>query len=1103
MKKEKQKSVKNRPLDICFVATEIPRKDWHTPENDAFLGICQHFSSRGDVVTLLWSPWPYELEQLGDEGVKALREHYFERYLIYLEILPESNELIPTGSSREKQSVLAFHYLRERSFDLAFFMLEEGLGYYPIVAKETGLAFADCELVVVAQSPIMWRSQTGKFFLGSINDLTVAHMEQHCAENCDHLVVSTDHVRNWMEGRGWKLSSDTRVIPPLRPHSWRNFTAAPDFSKRRAPIGELVLPCTVNYRDGLVLACDALDELAKGPTHDLTVSVIGVFGKILGEHTGGMVLRRSRRWPFKINLLGRMPPEEVLEYVTSRDCAVLLPAYSASTSLWASFCVEEGIPLVATDAGSLPEYTRPPKNTASRSRKKMESGHSVSEPQPLADAIVRTLNRKSVFPKRPDFTDGVKRQWSELVPLQKKEETPRKRRATNKRVSVVLVHHDRPDMLPQAVEAIKGQDYKNIELILVDDGSKRPDSLRLLKSMEADFQARNWKIIYGKNEYLGAARNTGVRASSGDYILFVDDDNALFRSAVTRYVAGLENSGADLCTSFQRIFYTTQIPANENMGYVQYFALGGSLELGLINNCFGDANAIVRREVFEKIGYVVELKSGCGEDWEFFARAVMKGLKLRVIPEPLYWYRSSTSGMFRTSNWYNIRKVVLETYKEASQESLELCYHLILAQNVGAWEKEALKDNLRFRKSDQIYVELSELEPNSDQAMEVLAKAAASEGRPATALGVLGRASPPGYLGRSGEVLRGRRAWEDAEQEVNTGFVTTSDLDRSQYRQFGIWKNSKKDEKSDIYVEGTDRLYIVSKKAEPVIAVLAGGCPIGTSAFSVNVSLDEALTDRVEFFLALTKQGENPVDVIAKGEHGLWPATSGWHELSLPREGATLTAVLDQPATRTGNVVLAMRAGQSQKKYAHTGCFSAMKITRAVRPEDVQRPRTKAPSGLLRSRLMTRDEANSAKLATNYPSALPLLLSDPDRGLYLRPNSRGPVVASLPSVVPPYASKVVARISIENEDAGPFEFAMALHLPEMAPEWDGNGPGQCLGFSGWLKITDRFRPHDVAVRTNQVFRTPLSLQIAIRLPNGVSPDPASSFWKEIVFIWDE
>lgn len=1091
------------PRNICFVVTDLPRGEWQSQEINAFLGIAQHFASRGDVVTLLWTPWPHELRELGDAGLAAIKEVYFERYLIYLEVVPESDELIPTWASRDRQSIVAFHFLRKGGFDNIFFMLEQGIGYFPIVAKETGQAFADCELTVVAQSPLMWRSHVDKFFVGWLNDLTVAHMERHCAENCDQLIVSSDHVRDWMAEKKWTLPANTHVIPPLRPQAWRNLTKVRRPSRTRSPIRELVLPCTNDYRDGLVLACDALDKLAEDHIDDLTISIVGVFGKILGEHTGGMVLRRARNWPFALNLLGRMPPEEILEYVVNRDCAVLLPAYSASTSLWAAFCVEEGIPLAATTAGSLPEYFGPEQTGRPRSKNANVSGLAASEPAALADAITRTLTRKAILPDRADYSDKIRQQWSELVPLHR-HATPssRKRPAKNKLVSIVLVHHDRPDVLPQAVEAVKRQDYDNIELILVDDGSKRPDSLQLLKSMEADFKARKWKIIYGKNEYLGAARNRGVRASKGEYILFADDDNALFHSAVSQYVRGLENSNADICTSFQRIFYEKQIPSNESIGYIQYFTLGGSLELGLMHNSFGDANAIMRRDVFSRIGYIKELKSGGGEDWEFFARAIMKGLKLRVIPEPLYWYRSSTSGMFRKSNWYDTRKLILNTYKEASLDQLELCYHLILAQNVGEWEREALKDNLNFRKSDEIYMKLSELDPNSDQAMEILAKAAAAEGRAATALGVIGRTSAPDYLKRSSEILVEHRAWEDAGQEVSIGFVRQNDLESSRYHQFRMWQNPTREATADLYVEDVNRLYVVSKQAAPVIVVLAGGCPTGTSAFSVNVSLDEAVTDGVEFFLALTEPGEDPVAAVAKGEHGLSSGTSGWLALRLPGEGAKLTASLEQPATRARNVVLAMRA-RHNKKNVSTGCFSAMKIITAVPPEELRRPRTKAPSGLLRSRLMTRDEANSAKLVTSYPSMFPLLLLDPDRGLYVRPNPGGPVVASMTSIVPPRASKVLAKVMIDHEDAGPFEFAMALHVPERVPVWDDSGPDQCLGFSGWVKVADHFRPHDVVVRTSQVFRTPITLQLAIRLPPGVPSDPASSFWKEIFFIWDE
>jgi glycosyltransferase involved in cell wall biosynthesis len=80
-------------------------------------------------------------------------------------------------------------------------------------------------------------------------------------------------------------------------------------------------------------------------------------------------------------------------------------------------------------------------------------------------------------------------------------------------------------LLQQALASIKTQTYQNIEVILVDDGSTKEESHRYLNLIENDFNARGWKIIRSSNNYLGAARNLAARHASGEYLMFMDDDN--------------------------------------------------------------------------------------------------------------------------------------------------------------------------------------------------------------------------------------------------------------------------------------------------------------------------------------------------------------------------------------------------------------------------------------------------------------------------------------------------------------------------------------------------------------------------------------------------
>ena len=71
----------------------------------------------------------------------------------------------------------------------------------------------------------------------------------------------------------------------------------------------------------------------------------------------------------------------------------------------------------------------------------------------------------------------------------------------------------------------------------------------------------------------------------------------------------------------------------------RWLPLGDAAALGVFRNVFGDASALVRREAFEALGGFTEDANVGHEDWELWARAVLRGYKLQVVPEALYWYR--------------------------------------------------------------------------------------------------------------------------------------------------------------------------------------------------------------------------------------------------------------------------------------------------------------------------------------------------------------------------------------------------------------------------------------------------------------------------------
>ena len=117
-------------------------------------------------------------------------------------------------------------------------------------------------------------------------------------------------------------------------------------------------------------------------------------------------------------------------------------------------------------------------------------------------------------------------------------------------VSVVIPAYNASEFIDRTIESILGQDYPNIECIVVDDASTdaTPDRLK-------SYGNRIRTIRHDHNRGTAAAINTGVAASTGDYLLLPDADDIVYNTTVSYLVRLLEDktSPTIVCTSFHRI----------------------------------------------------------------------------------------------------------------------------------------------------------------------------------------------------------------------------------------------------------------------------------------------------------------------------------------------------------------------------------------------------------------------------------------------------------------------------------------------------------------------------------------------------------------------
>lgn len=203
---------------------------------------------------------------------------------------------------------------------------------------------------------------------------------------------------------------------------------------------------------------------------------------------------------------------------------------------------------------------------------------------------------------------------------------------SNPLVSIIIPTLNRYEFLKNVFEDLEKQDYKNFEVIIVDQ-TDNPD-----KNFYKKYQL-NLVLIFqeGKGQWL--ARNEAVRNSKGDYLLFFDDDSRVNADWVSQHLKGLEYFNADISAGVSISKTGDTVPANYS-----FFRWADQFDSG---------NALVKREVFEKVGMFDRQfdKQRMG-DGEFGLRAYLAGFKSISHPFAKRLHlKTGTGGLRQMGSW--------------------------------------------------------------------------------------------------------------------------------------------------------------------------------------------------------------------------------------------------------------------------------------------------------------------------------------------------------------------------------------------------------------------------------------------------------------------
>lgn len=191
--------------------------------------------------------------------------------------------------------------------------------------------------------------------------------------------------------------------------------------------------------------------------------------------------------------------------------------------------------------------------------------------------------------------------------------------------SVIIPCFDDGQFLIEAIASVDRVAPENCELIVVNDGSKEPRTLEILKSI----RDAGYLVVDQVNQGLSAARNAGISLATGRYILPLDADN--------RIRAGFVEAGINILDSSSEIGIV--------YGYRQFFGMKTDVdEVGefdleeILTFNYIDAGAIFRKQVWEDCGGYDQRISPL-EDWDLWIGAAEKGWRFHRLPQATFEYR--------------------------------------------------------------------------------------------------------------------------------------------------------------------------------------------------------------------------------------------------------------------------------------------------------------------------------------------------------------------------------------------------------------------------------------------------------------------------------
>ena len=536
--------------------------------------------------------------------------------------------------------------------------------------------FKDIPLVVHLHTPSFETLRINQFNTYELPFYWIGEMEKFCIKGADALVCPSQFLADKLQ---YLVKDKIKVIN-------LPFDIDKDELKKYEEAGiekpekkTILYFGRTEYRKGVIQMLKGAEKLWKKGL-DFKIKIIGGDTKLesKGTFVGEDIKKKYAKYIESGNLemLKSIPHLELIPHILSAT-AVTIPSLYENFPNTCIYSMWLGKPVLVSKSGGQAEMVKESGKNGlifdwdkeGDFEEKLEKLLNMSDEELTTmgnnakTRIHELCNMEDNLKKRREFFEEVIKNKKEKTEFPFVEEMPRdtylkEYKGEKDLLSIVIPYYNLGTTLPETIESIKNSDYKNYEIVVVNDGSTDEESIRVLDNYKDDEKVR---IINIENKGLANARNVGAKEAKGEYVAFLDADDKIDKTFYSKAINVLHKySNVSYVYSWVQYFEgSTAVWPTFNV-HIPYLLCANMLA----------AFVVIRKNDFLNFGQNrIKMEYGM-EDYDGWLNLAEHGYLGVSIPEKLNLYRVRKDSMSRQFN-KKMRIYLYETSMQGHEKIFE------------------------------------------------------------------------------------------------------------------------------------------------------------------------------------------------------------------------------------------------------------------------------------------------------------------------------------------------------------------------------------------------------------------------------------------------